>query len=206
MLLKNLKLNPDNPQKFDDLSKLMSSLSEFPEMLQLRPIIYDPATMFVLGGNKRLIALMELGWVELNERQCMTAGDLTEDQKKRFIVADNVGFGEWDWESLEENYDFEDLDDWGLELPNVSSEPARKSDSFETEMNLYNDDNCKLPIVPEFFEKHECFIIVVDNEIDRDYVRDQFDLNRNFISESGDKKKMRANLITMKSLRDVING
>ena len=60
MKITELKINPNNPQKFDDLSKLEKSLKEFPKMLELRPLIYDPETMYVLGGNKRLICLQNL--------------------------------------------------------------------------------------------------------------------------------------------------
>ena len=65
MKLSKLKINPNNPQKFNDLSKLENSIKEFPKMMQLRPLVYDPETMQVLGGNKRLICLQNLGHKEI---------------------------------------------------------------------------------------------------------------------------------------------
>lgn len=104
--LSKLKLNPENPQKFKDLSKLENSLKEFPEMLKLRPLIYDPKTMYVLGGNKRLICLQNLGYKEIPKNWTLAADDITEEQKKRFVIADNVGFGEWDFDKLNEFWDY----------------------------------------------------------------------------------------------------
>lgn len=120
--LSELKVNPRNPQKFDDLSKLEKSIKEFSKMMELRPMIVDTDNM-VLGGNKRLICLQNLGFEEIPTTWVKKASELTEDEKKRFIIADNVGFGEWDFEILKEDFDFEFLDDWGVQkLQEVVSE------------------------------------------------------------------------------------
>ena len=115
MKLSELKINPNNPQKFDDLSKLENSIKEFPKMMELRPLVYDPKTMHVLGGNKRLICLQNLGYKEIPDKWVKCAEDLTEAEQQRFIIADNVGFGEWDMDVLE-GWDKQDLEEWGLEL------------------------------------------------------------------------------------------
>lgn len=204
MKITELKINPNNPQKFDDLSKLQKSLKEFPKMLELRPLIYDPETMYVLGGNKRLICLQNLGFKELKKEWVKSAEDLTEEEKERFIIADNVGFGEWDFELLEDNWNIEDLEDWGLEMGDFENNNENKSD-FEKELEKYDDSNCKMPIVPDFFEKHECFIIPIDNEIDENFVRDVFGLNQIFKSKSKDKKERKTNVIAIENLRKIIN-
>jgi len=113
MKISEIKLNPDNPQKFDDLSKLEQSIKEFPKMMTLRPLVLDANNM-VLGGNKRLICLQNLGYKEIPDQWVKYASDLTTEEQRRFIIADNVGFGEWDLEILSE-WD-EPLEDWGLEI------------------------------------------------------------------------------------------
>ena len=114
MKVKDSKLNPNNPQKFDDLSKLENSIKEFPKMMSLRPIVINNNNM-VLGGNKRLICLKNLGYKEIPDNWVKQADELTDEEIKRFIIADNVGFGEWDLELLQD-WDSQDLEDWGLNL------------------------------------------------------------------------------------------
>ena len=113
--ISEVKSNPNNPRiiKDDKFQKLVKSIKEFPEMLNIRPIVVN-ADMVVLGGNMRLKACKEAG---LKEVAIIKAEDLTEDQQKQFIIKDNVGFGEWDWEDLANNWDSEQLTDWGLDIP-----------------------------------------------------------------------------------------
>jgi hypothetical protein len=114
--ISEVKSNPNNPRiiKDDKFQKLVKSIKEFPEMLNIRPIVVN-ADMVVLGGNMRLKACKEAG---LKEVAIIKAEDLTEEQQKQFIIKDNVGFGEWDWEDLANNWDAEQLTDWGLDIPN----------------------------------------------------------------------------------------
>jgi len=107
--------NPTNPRiiKDDKFKKLTKSIQEFPEMLELRPIVVD-SNMVVLGGNMRLKACIAAG---LKEVPIIVADNLTEQQQAEFIIKDNVGFGEWDWDLLANQWDVEALEDWGLELP-----------------------------------------------------------------------------------------
>ena len=113
--ISEVKANPNNPRliKDDKFKKLVKSIQEFPEMLSLRPIVVN-ADMIVLGGNMRLKACKEAG---LKEVDIIKADDLTEEQQKQFIIKDNVGFGEWDWEDLANNWDAEQLTDWGVDIP-----------------------------------------------------------------------------------------
>ena len=107
--------NPTNPRiiKDDKFKKLVNSIQEFPQMLELRPIVVD-SNMVVLGGNMRLKACLAAG---LKEVPIIVADQLTDEQKGEFIIKDNVGFGEWDWDLLANEWDVEALTDWGLELP-----------------------------------------------------------------------------------------
>ena len=107
--------NPSNPRiiKDDKFKKLVKSIQDFPQMLELRPIVVD-ANMIVLGGNMRLKACKAAG---LKEVPIVIADNLTEEQQAEFIIKDNVGFGEWDWDLLANEWDEELLQEWGLDLP-----------------------------------------------------------------------------------------
>jgi DNA modification methylase len=110
--------NPNNPRliKDDKFKKLVKSIQDFPDMLNVRPIVVNQ-DMVVLGGNMRLKAIKEAGIKEIN----VDIVDWNEQQQKEFIVKDNVGYGEWDWDDLANNWDSEELTDWGLDIPNFDS-------------------------------------------------------------------------------------
>lgn len=112
--ISEVKANPNNPRviKDDKFKKLVKSIQDFPEMLELRPIVVN-IDGIVLGGNMRLKACKEAG---LKEVPVIKAEDLTEDQQKEFIIKDNVGFGEWDWENLANNWNTDELKEWGLDV------------------------------------------------------------------------------------------
>ncbi len=136
--LYKIKGNPLNPRviKTDKFKKLVKSIQEFPEMLKLRPIVVDE-DMMVLGGNMRLRASKDAGlkevWIEIAE-------GLTEEQKKEFIVKDNVGFGEWEWDMLANEWDSVQLAEWGLDV-------WENEDDKEPEAGLIDDD--EIPEVKE---------------------------------------------------------
>ncbi len=116
-ILKISKILPNekNPRFIKDhkFEQLVKSIKEFPEMLKIRPIVVD-SNFVILGGNMRLRACIEAG---LKEVPVIMADQLTEEQKRRFIITDNVGFGEWDWQALANEWDAEELADWGLDTP-----------------------------------------------------------------------------------------
>ena len=118
MKLKDIKPNPNNPRvlRDDKFQKLKQSITEFPKMLSLRPMVIDENNV-VLGGNMRLRALQELGFNDIDEAWVKRSSDLTEDEKKRFIIVDNVAFGEWDWDTLANDWEVVDLEAWGLDIP-----------------------------------------------------------------------------------------
>jgi hypothetical protein len=118
-LIADIKSNPKNPRiiKDDKFDKLVKSIKEFPQMLEKRPLICFTDTdgkVVVLGGNMRLKAAKEVG---LKELPILLADDWTEEQKAQFLIKDNVGFGEWDWSDLANNWDSKQLEEWGLDIP-----------------------------------------------------------------------------------------
>ena len=113
--ISEVKTNPNNPRliKDDKFEKLVKSIKEFPQMMEIRPIVVND-DMIVLGGNMRLKAAKEAG---LKTVPIIKASDLTEDQQREFIIKDNVGFGEWDWDMIANEWDVEQVTEWGLDLP-----------------------------------------------------------------------------------------
>ena len=114
--LSSLKPNPANPRYITEaqFEALKRSIRAFPEMLALRPLVVDEQGM-VLGGNMRLKALAELGYEDIPAAWVIKAKDLTEEQRREFVVKDNVAFGAWDWEVLANEWDVQELVDWGLD-------------------------------------------------------------------------------------------
>lgn len=120
--IKAIKANPNNPRLIKDerFQKLVQSIKDFPEMLELRPIVVNAAGV-VLGGNMRLKACQAAG---LTEVPVIAAESLTEAQEREFVIKDNVGFGDWEWDALANAWDAAELTAWGLDLPNFEAEPA----------------------------------------------------------------------------------
>jgi site-specific DNA-methyltransferase (adenine-specific) len=134
--INEVKPNPKNPRIIKDgkFQKLVKSIQEFPDMLNKRPLVVftDVDNKYVvLGGNMRLKACKEIG---LKEIPIIVADEWTEEQKNEFLIKDNVGFGEWDWDQLANEWDTEKLDDWGLDLPvdlSVKEELEAEEDDFD---------------------------------------------------------------------------
>jgi len=126
--IQEVKPNENNPRFIKDykFKKLVKSIKEFPQMLKLRPIVVN-SDMVVLGGNMRLKACKEAG---LKEVYILKADDLTEEQQREFIVKDNVGFGEWDWDVLGNEWNTQQLEDWGMEVIGFDVDEDDLSDSF----------------------------------------------------------------------------
>jgi 16S rRNA G966 N2-methylase RsmD len=136
--IKDIKSNPNNPRviKDDKFHKLCESIKAFPKMLELRPIVVND-DMVVLGGNMRLKALKHLG---LTEAPVIKASELTEDQQRQFIIKDNAGFGEWDWGMLANEWNVEELEQWGLDVPAFAeTEIEAVEDDFEQPETIETD-------------------------------------------------------------------
>ena len=146
MIYKNIteiKPNPKNPRVIKDekFAKLVQSLKDFPEMLEKRPLICFTDTdgkMVVLGGKMRLKAAKEVG---LKKLPVMLADDWNEEQKQQFLIKDNVGFGEWNWEELQQDWDVQQLGEWGLDVPQWANnsediEDIENIESFNESVNF----------------------------------------------------------------------
>lgn len=133
-----IKSNPNNPRviKDDKFKKLVASIKDLPQMLELRPIVCNSDGV-VLGGNMRLKACKEAG---LKEVPVIYASNLTEDQQREFIIKDNVGFGEWDWEMIANEWDTEELTNWGLDIPDFAVRNLEaEEDDFEIPEEVTTD-------------------------------------------------------------------
>lgn len=130
--LSDIKLNPNNPRliKDDKFKKLVKSIQDFPEMLDIRPIVVN-ADMVILGGNMRFKACKEAG---LKEVPVIIADNLTEEQQREFLIKDNTSGGEWDFEMLANEWDVEQLEEWGLDVPNFEADVhlEAEEDDFDT--------------------------------------------------------------------------
>ena len=130
--LSSIKSNPNNPRLIKDekFEKLKNSIKEFPKMMELRPMVVN-TDMVVLGGNMRLKALKELGYKEVPNEWIKKADTLTDEEIKRFIIVDNVGFGDHDWDVLANEWDAEQLTSWGLDIPGFDLKLEPQEDDFD---------------------------------------------------------------------------
>jgi hypothetical protein len=143
--------NSDNPRYIKDekFKKLVQSLRDFPEMANVRPIVVNQE-MVVLGGNMRLKAMQEAGWKEVP----VEVVDWSEEKQREFIIKDNVGFGEWDWDELANTWDAEELNEWGLDVPFVEREID----------NSKEGDDIKIDKSLQVLPKHEYVIIYANSD------------------------------------------
>ena len=135
MKLSKLKLNPTNPRiiKDDKFKKLVKSIQDFPEMMEKRPMVCVTDTdgkLYPLGGNMRLKALQELKYKEIPDNWIMLADEWTEEKRQEFTIKDNVSFGEFDWDTLANEWNVEELTEWGVDIPNF--EKIDKMEDGET--------------------------------------------------------------------------
>jgi hypothetical protein len=126
--LSGIKLNPKNPRVIKDhkYKKLLVSLADFPEMMEKRPMVCVTdvdGKIFPIGGNMRLRALGELKYKEIPDSWVVLADDWTEEQRLEFTIKDNVGYGEWNWDDLANEWDTEKLIEWGMDLPEEWGKP-----------------------------------------------------------------------------------
>lgn len=168
-----IKPNPSNPRiiKDDKFHKLVKSIKEFPQMLELRPIVVNE-DMVVLGGNMRLKACKEAG---LQTIPVIRASELTPEQQKQFIIKDNVGFGEWDWDMLANEFDATELEDWGLDIPNFETlseieAKGRMAATLDEKLDTYLNATIKQIVLYFEMEEYEYVLrlldkIAIDNDL-----------------------------------------
>jgi hypothetical protein len=143
--INDVNLSPTNPRviKNKKFVKLVKSIKEFPDMLKVRPIVVDN-DMVVLGGNMRLRACMEAG---LKKVHIIKASDFTEEQKREFVIKDNSSFGEWDWDLLANEWEINDLSEWGLDIPasyfDEDVEPEFDMQQLDKDLDIYINNKIK---------------------------------------------------------------
>jgi ParB-like chromosome segregation protein Spo0J len=157
-------LNDENPRtiKESNFQKLINSVKEFPEMLEIRPIVVDE-NMVVLGGNMRFRACLEAGMKEVS---VIIAKGLTEEQKREFIIKDNVSGGDWNWDILINAWNVEELKEWGLEPPIFkNSDDKDISDSIESTYRIeiiFKDEQEQQNAYNKFIEEnYECRLLTL---------------------------------------------
>lgn len=161
----DIHANENNPRilKDDKFKKLVQSIKDFPEMLEIRPIVVNN-DMMVLGGNMRLKAIQEIG---LKEIPIIKAENLTEEQQREFLIKDNVGFGEWDWDALANDWDADELEMWALDVPKMVDgvEPEDLSDkiesSFRIEIICKDEESQEQAYIKLIEEGYECRILTL---------------------------------------------
>ena len=143
MKVKDIRPNPENPRLIKDakFKKLVQSIQDFPKMLTLRPIIINENNI-VLGGNMRLRACIEAGFKEVPVLYCE---NLTEEEQKEFIIKDNLGFGEWDYDILANEWNLPKLIEWGLDLPEIKEVEIKEEEAATVTFKIkMSEDNKKL--------------------------------------------------------------
>ena len=136
MKLSDIKPNPKNPRKitYQQAEKLLKSIENLPEMMTLRPIIVDESNV-ILGGNMRYYALKKAGYKDIPEEWVKKASELTEEQKREFVIKDNASFGEWDWDILANEWSDFPLVEWGVDVPEYWLAPANDEELLPVDFN-----------------------------------------------------------------------
>lgn len=182
--ISEVKKNPDNPRLIKDYKyqKLVRSLKDFPKMLELRPIVVNK-DMVILGGNMRYRASVDAGlkevWIKIAE--------LTPEQEKEFIIKDNSSFGEWDWDTLANEWDIQELKDWGLDLPTVyfddDEEPKFDEEELSQELDAYINANIKQIVLHYNTEDYEAMMENLETLKEKESVEDNSKLIKKLIDE-----------------------
>lgn len=172
MNIKEIKPNGENPRYITDakFKKLIKSIKEFPEMLEVRPLVIDEDNV-VLGGNMRLKALESAGVFEVPVHRVT---GWSEKQKREFIIKDNIGYGEWDYDLLANNWNTELLNEWGLNLWDAKEDYFDLDDSDEPqerEPSLADDDYSKFEIV--MLHDNKIRFLKILSDIKSDYMLDK---------------------------------
>ena len=161
--ISKIKSNPNNPRLIKDYKfrKLVKSIKEFPEMLKLRPIVVDENNI-ILGGNMRYKACIEAG---LKEIYVIQADDLSEDQKKEFIIKDNSSFGDWDWDVIANEWDLDLINDWGVDMPILNEK-----------LEVIGNESPEIEVTEEILEEHNYIVFTFDNKLDWQVAKEILDI------------------------------
>jgi len=160
--ISEVKVNPNNPRliKDDKFKKLVQSIKDFPEMLDIRPIVVNEE-MIILGGNMRYKACVEAGLSEIP----IIVAELSEDQQKEFLIKDNVSGGEWDWDIIANEWDLKNVTKWGLDLP-----------LFNEQLDTIGGDKPEIEVTTEILEEHNYIVFTFDNQLDWQVAKELLDI------------------------------
>jgi len=175
--IRQIRPNPENPRVIKDnkFQKLVKSITELPQMLELRPIVVN-RDMIVLGGNMRLKACEAAG---LTEVPVVFADNLTPEQEREFIVKDNSSFGEWDWDLLANEWDVDQLQDWGIDIGGFDLSPDEFDESFDL------PDGDKSPFQQMTFTMADEQQTIIKNAIDDIKKTEEYKYVETFGNENG---------------------
>lgn len=166
--LSTLTLNETNPRLLTEgaFEKLKNSITTFERMMSIRPIVVDENNV-ILGGNQRFRALLALGYNDVPAEWVIRVDDLTEDQKKEFVIKDNVPLGQWDFDMLANEWNIEDLESWGVDLPKIGEGDAGDDLSDTIEMSYrveitVKDEDAQNRLYNEMIERgFECRLLTL---------------------------------------------
>lgn len=198
-----LKGLPRNPRFVRDIryEAMKRSIEECPEMLELRELIVFPymdGKYIVVCGNLRLRACRELGM--FTELPCKVLSEKTKPKKLReYAAKDNVSFGENDMDIIENEWDRNELQDWGYEFA-----PEKKKDEFKERFDAITDDTALYPLIPKYDEKYELFIIQSANEVDSNWLRERLGMQRMRSYKTG--KVSKSNVVDIKDVRNALEN
>jgi hypothetical protein len=175
--IRQVRPNPNNPRVIKDskFQKLVKSITELPQMLELRPIVVNK-DMIVLGGNMRLKACEAAG---LTEVPVVFADNLTPEQEMEFIIKDNSSFGEWDWDLLANVWDVDQLQDWGIDIGGFDLSPDEFDESFDL------PDGDKSPFQQMTFTMADEQQVIIKNAIDDIKKTEEYKYVETFGNENG---------------------
>lgn len=169
---------PENPRSMTDFEyqRLKESLTKDPEFMKYNCMILKRHEQgyVVLNGNQRLKAVKDLGWDKVPAQ--VVPDDLPNQTLRRWILKGNIHAGEWD-EFLLESWDLSELQEVGL-ADEIEEEPEDEGKQFEKKFLSYNDENCSYPLIPKYDESHQLFIIMVEHEVDANWLREKLNMQK----------------------------
>ena len=200
--IKDVPRNPRtiDPDEFETLKRI---IIEDPEFLGIRELVaypLDDGILVVLDGNMRLKALKELGFEKAPVK--ILPKDTSARKMRAYVAKDNLNYGTWDDFLLKKEWDLEELRNMGLNLEEPEDEEEEDKSSFEQKFMRYDDKNCTYPLVPKYDEKHQLFVILVDSEVDANWLREKLNMQRLISYKTG--KSGKSNIISFKDFKDAI--
>lgn len=196
---------PKNPRTIDpeEYETLKLSITEDPEFLGIRELVAYPledGTLVVLDGNQRFKACKELGFEKAPVK--ILPEDTPASKMRAYVAKDNVSNGKWDDFLLEKEWDLEKLRSWGIDIQESDDEEDDSKSGFEKKFMSYDDKNCSYPLVPKYDEKHQLFVILVDSEVDANWLRERLNMQRMISYKTS--KSGKSNIISFKDFKDAI--